>query len=414
MSGLAGPHQITERHLARKAVVYVRQSSMPQVRDNVGSTAVQRSLTDKVQAWGWNPELVEILDEDLGVSGSRPGARDGFNRLIDRMRGGEIGLVAVVDSTRLSRNLNDAFSFIETARRNRVLVALGDQVIDYTDPNSLFVGGIFALNAVRETHTFINLSTQARRRKAEAGIAPTTPPVGYVRRPGGRWEKDPDPRVREIIALVFDTFLKIGTVRGVVRHFRSQQVQVPRRRWRNGAPWQDATYGNISGFLKNPVYSGRYTFGQTVQEAPPEGSKARGKQRPLPPTDWVVIDSHHEPYVDPARWHQIQQQRAANHRTVRPPMGQGEALVQGLLRCAAHGNGFQTLSDGRVQSDGRITRSARYVCRPDWAIAGSHEHKSITARRLDAVVERALLKGPGATPSRSVRCQRISVTVILE
>jgi hypothetical protein len=76
---------------------------------------------------------------------------------------------------------------------------------------------------------------------------------------------------------------------------------VPRRPWRARSRWQDATYSNINGFLKNPVYAGRYTFGRTVQEPPLEGSRRRGRQCPQPPASWIItgveVSAHHAPWI---------------------------------------------------------------------------------------------------------------------
>ena len=44
--------KITARHLARKAVVYLRQSSIAQVRTNVESTRLQYALKDTARAYG--------------------------------------------------------------------------------------------------------------------------------------------------------------------------------------------------------------------------------------------------------------------------------------------------------------------------------------------------------------------------
>jgi len=178
------------------------------------------------------------------------------------MSANEIGLVAVVDASRLSRNIVDLLRFIQYAQPNRVLLAQGDQVIDFNDPTSTFVGGILSLNAIRENQARIHLSVQARWKKARAGTAPTGPPVGYVRLPDGSWTKDPDPQVREVIRLIFDKFLELGSLRKVVRYLRANAIQVPRRRRRNRPLWTDATYTAITSLLKNPVYAGQYIFGQ--------------------------------------------------------------------------------------------------------------------------------------------------------
>src|SRR5262245_24939474 len=103
------PHQITDVHLRRQAIVYVRQSTGEQVRHSTGSTALQRDLPGVLQAWGWSPEAISMIDEDLGISGSHAGVRQGFNSLIRRVENGEIGLVAVIDISRLASNLPELF-----------------------------------------------------------------------------------------------------------------------------------------------------------------------------------------------------------------------------------------------------------------------------------------------------------------
>src|SRR5437667_451293 len=54
------PSQITESHLRRGALVYVRQSTTYQVETMVGSAAVQRDLRELLAAWGWMAEQIEV------------------------------------------------------------------------------------------------------------------------------------------------------------------------------------------------------------------------------------------------------------------------------------------------------------------------------------------------------------------
>jgi hypothetical protein len=53
--------KITARHLARKAVVYLRQSSIAQVRTHVGSTRLQYALKDTAKAYGF--AQFEVIDQ---------------------------------------------------------------------------------------------------------------------------------------------------------------------------------------------------------------------------------------------------------------------------------------------------------------------------------------------------------------
>lgn len=74
--------KIMPSHLARQAIVYLRQSSAAQVEHNRESTDRQYALADKARALGWPAERVVVIDEDLGLSGSGVAARSGFARLI--------------------------------------------------------------------------------------------------------------------------------------------------------------------------------------------------------------------------------------------------------------------------------------------------------------------------------------------
>src|SRR4051812_37418094 len=62
--------KITSEQLARKAVVYIRQSTPDQVANNLESKRRQYGLADRTRQLGWND--VAVIDDDLGRSGGRP------------------------------------------------------------------------------------------------------------------------------------------------------------------------------------------------------------------------------------------------------------------------------------------------------------------------------------------------------
>ena len=72
------PPQITESHLARKAAVYIRQSTEKQILENEGSTRYQRDQDRFSKLWGWLAAAIDRIDEDLGRSGSTTVARSGY------------------------------------------------------------------------------------------------------------------------------------------------------------------------------------------------------------------------------------------------------------------------------------------------------------------------------------------------
>jgi len=99
--------KITSSHLARVAVVYLRQSSAAQVEHNRESTDRQYALANKAGDLGWPADKVVVIDEDLGVSGSGAVARSGFARLTAEVALGHAGLVLGLEVSRLARNNAD-------------------------------------------------------------------------------------------------------------------------------------------------------------------------------------------------------------------------------------------------------------------------------------------------------------------
>ena len=94
------PTKINRSHLDRVALVYVRQSSLAQVREHTESTARQYALAEQATMLGWAPGSVQVIDADLGVSGRSTEGRDGFRYLISRVCLGEVGAVFGLEVSR--------------------------------------------------------------------------------------------------------------------------------------------------------------------------------------------------------------------------------------------------------------------------------------------------------------------------
>ncbi len=90
---LVRPAKIRPAHLGRAAVIYVRQSTMAQVREHTESTARQYGLAGEAVRLGWPEQLVEVIDADLGLSGRTTMGREGFKALVARVCLGEIGAI---------------------------------------------------------------------------------------------------------------------------------------------------------------------------------------------------------------------------------------------------------------------------------------------------------------------------------
>ena len=113
LTALAPDEQISTAHRAKRAYIYVRQSSVNQMKHHRESTELQYRLVDRAVRFGWPRERVEIIDEDLGKSGAGASDRSGFQKLIAEIGLGNAGLVVSLDASRLARNNRDWHQLLE-------------------------------------------------------------------------------------------------------------------------------------------------------------------------------------------------------------------------------------------------------------------------------------------------------------
>ena len=105
--------KITQDHVRRSAIVYVRQSSTTQVENNRESTARQYQFAERAVDLGWRREQVKIIDEDLGITGSGVRERAGFARMIAEVALGLVGILLGLEVSRLARNNADCYRLLE-------------------------------------------------------------------------------------------------------------------------------------------------------------------------------------------------------------------------------------------------------------------------------------------------------------
>ena len=98
-------------HIERDACVYIRQSSMSQVRHHLEGQRRQYDLRERAQSFGF--QRVVVIDEDLGRSGAGSGERPGFGRLLAAVCSGQVGAVLALEASRLARNNRDWHHLID-------------------------------------------------------------------------------------------------------------------------------------------------------------------------------------------------------------------------------------------------------------------------------------------------------------
>ena len=270
-----GQGRIPESYRRRIGVAYLRQSSLAQLRDHTGSTALQRDLAEVLKDLGF--QQIEVVDGDLGVSGAVPGARSGFNSLVDHMKTGNVGLVAVTDISRLARNYQDLATFATAAQKYDVLFWHSGQIVIFRDPTNELLSLIMGLFGVQQNKSRVHMSCAARRKKAEDGRAVSQPPSGYVAAPGGAWLMDDEPRARDALRLVFDKIWELRSGLQVAGWLLAHGIKLPGGPSRARRRWIDATPSGVVRILRNPTYAGTYVYGKTTTlDVYGDG----GKQRP--------------------------------------------------------------------------------------------------------------------------------------
>jgi DNA invertase Pin-like site-specific DNA recombinase len=163
------PAKITDTHLTKMAIVYVRQSTPYQVLENRESLARQYALAGHSADLGWPKERVLVIDDDLGLSGSTAEGRPGFQRLLAEITMDHVGLVLGLEMSRLARSCKDWYQLIEVCAVFGTLLADQDGLYDPADPNDRLLLGLKGQISELELHTIRTRLDRGRLNKARRG-----------------------------------------------------------------------------------------------------------------------------------------------------------------------------------------------------------------------------------------------------
>src|SRR5580692_8175466 len=194
--------KVQSTHQERTAFVYVRQSTPVQVMENRESTERQYRLRDRAIELGWPPSRVEVIDEDQGRSGSTAAHRTGFQRLVSEVGLGKVGIVFMLEASRLARNNSDWYRLIEICGVSGTLIADESAVYNPREPNDRLLLGVKGTLSEAELFTLRTRSYEGRWNKARKGLLVFPLPTGYVYGPAGEWTVDPDTQVRQRVAFL--------------------------------------------------------------------------------------------------------------------------------------------------------------------------------------------------------------------
>jgi len=214
-AGLLVPAKILAVHLGRDAYVYVRQSTLTQVREHTESLARQYELRERAVALGWDAHQVRVIDADLGRSGAETTAREGFKELVADVGLGHVGIIFGIEVSRLARNNADWYQLLDLCALTNTLIADSDGVYHPGDFNDRLVLGLKGTMSEAELHLIRSRLTAGLRHKAERGELRQGLPVGFDYDHDDKVVMSADEAVVEAIATVFRRFVELGSARQV-------------------------------------------------------------------------------------------------------------------------------------------------------------------------------------------------------
>lgn len=393
--------KIQPEHLQHAAVVYVRQSSLHQVRGNRESAARQYALAERARALGWPAGAVQVIDDDQGRSGAAADHRQGFKKLLAEIGAGQVGLVLALEASRLARSSADWHRLVEICVVTRTLLADESAIYDPRNPNDRLLLGVKGTISEAELFTLRCRLHEGRWNKARRGELSRSLPVGYVCTEAGQVVKDFDRQVQERIAYVFDLFARLQVARRVVVQLRQEKLLVPVKVWggaRHGeVRWKSPTFADVIRLLHNPTYAGAYAYGQkeydTFDRSPVTG-KAKARTRSL--ADWPVCRRDaHPAYIGWDQFVRNQETLRGNwyRHGARGAPRRGRALLQGVVRCGRCGARMSVFTYSTKEK-----RAPGYGCVAGYVAGETKTCQMMSSAPVDAAVTELFLSA--VTPAQ--------------
>ena len=389
--------EVSAVHLAKKAYIYVRQSSASQVEHNPESRQVQYNLANRLQQLGWGKERISILDKDLGISAGGSRKRSGFKKLLNHICSGEVGALVFLYASRLARNNWEWHQALEICSMFNTLIIDRERVYNPALPTDRLLLGMQGSFSEYENKQMQIRAQEALLNKAARGQLFSVLPAGFCKTEDDRIELDPDRRVQSAIGLAFSRFEELGSIRQLFLYYKQEGLKFPVREAKyqpKQVVWKPPGYSTFRRLLSNPLYAGIYQYPKTktISGVDDEGNLFKKTGQPLSAKDKpILIEDLFSGYISKERYYKNQQIIAENAnmkgKLVKGAPRNGGTILGGILRCGMCG---QKLSIRYSSPD-----YASYYC-PGMGGGCRHSLKNgclrFSARRLEAQVIDQLLK----------------------
>lgn len=294
------PRKITDAHLDRMAVVYVRQSTAQQVLNHRESTRLQYGLRDDARRMGWPEKRVLVIDDDLGCSGADSEGREGFRRLVSEVGLDHVRIILGVEMSRLARSSKDWHQLLEICALFGTLIADLDGVYDPAHYNDRLLLGLKGTMSEAELHLINQRMQRGKLSKARRGELVSGVPLGYLKKPSGEVVLDPDEEARHVVGVVFRKFEELGTLHGLLRYLADHGVRLPFRE-RTGVgkgefSWRRPNRQTLHNMLQT-LFSSRGVRVRSQASRSAEANAGRALHRPGVAPAEAVDGAHQGPHA---------------------------------------------------------------------------------------------------------------------
>jgi DNA invertase Pin-like site-specific DNA recombinase len=383
-------HKVKKNHLQRKAVIYIRQSSLHQIIENGESKRRQYQLVELAQSLGWTETACEVIDDDQAISAAQSYNRPGYQRLTAMVALREVGLIVGLEVSRLARNCLDWYELLKIAAVFDVLVADEEGIYDLSQFNDRLLLGLKGIFAEAELHQIQARMVRARMGKAERGELKFRLPIGLEwDELTGKPRPSSDQSIQEALALVFRLFGQLRSIRAVLHYLRREGIDLPYQLRKRGlgpqVEWRQPTSNALRALLDNPLYAGVYCYGRRETTMDPIRQVVHRRMRPR--DDWTAfLPDNHPGYISLAEFEENRRIIANNAYRFPNSQGaarQGSALIQGLALCTHCGRKMHVrYSQGR----------ARYLCAYAHMRYGDPVCNRASARHVDGLITHLFLQ----------------------
>ena len=387
--------KITDLHLQRLAIVYVRQSTQKQVLEHQESTARQYALADRAMDLGWSRAAVEVIDEDQARSGSTAEGRSGYQRLLAEVSADRVGLILGLEMSRLARSCKDWHTLLELCAIYRTLLADADGLYDPTDYNDRLLLGLKGTMSEAELHILKSRLQQGMWNKAERGEVLNHAAIGYIRTLANDFMIDPDEQVQSVVRMVFEQFVARGSINGLLRWLVKNEIKMPVRPHfganRGELEWRRPNRVTLLNMLHHPIYAGAYRWGhrETDPRKKIPGRPTTGRTFNSHDACRVLIKDRFPTYIS---WEEFErnQQKLADNTTIGKYLSaprHGPSILSGLVTCGRCGHRMLV-----AYSNVSTQKTLRYSCLRDAIDYGQDRCQSLSGEVVESMIVKLMLQ----------------------